>query len=430
LAHWEYTFTIDLMQLGIVPPYGINVLLVRVLAYLCIALSPVTASAQNASPEPELLTYRITGWTNSTSPAENATYAMEHREVQRLLLDIAESPRSRDYVEQALAGSGVSLSDMTANGSLRLEGGRYWLNFSLLTRLDQEIVRSATDKYSQSLANAMLARRAEIESLLKQYDLQGVDPKEVAFAVLGCFSLDWDGLSLSTAKGYLAVPPKRKNGDFFFMAEETGGLSLKRIFWGSNNDRYGEYDITIFGDHFSPRAGLLQVRRQASTSQGMSEEDLGKVVGAMMVALREGPRTSAALAKASGANVSRVEDLLNALEGMGWVAHHGEEYGTRIPVLTQRDKPMVMGLLRIGHEVMQSWLAANYEPFRDSVRGITPVRQRVPYQQTFDQLWHYLFGIANEKLVEKGLFADPYAAGRKPQGNITFVYKDGLNLGW
>jgi len=402
----------------------------RALACLLMVVGSVTPTAQNANPEPELLHYSITGWSRSTSPAENATYAMTHREVQRLLLDIAELPRSRDYVEQALAGSGVLLSDMIANGSLRLEDGRYWLNFSLLTRADQEIVRRATDKYSQSLADAMLARRAEIESLLRQYDLRGVDPKEVAFAVLGCFSLDWDGLNLSTAKGYLAVPPKRKNGEFYFTAEETGELSLKRIFWGSNNARYGEYDIVIFGDQFSPRVGLSYLTLQASTGAGMSEEELGKVVGAMMFELRGGPRTSTALATAAKLKASEAEDLLNGLKSVGWVARHGEEFGARIPVLTEQDKPMVAGLLRIGHEVMQSWLASNYEGFRDSVREITPVRQRVPYKQTFNQLWHYLFGIANEKLVESGLFADPYAPGRRPQGNITFVYKDGLNLDW
>lgn len=105
----------------------------------------------------------MTGWSDSTSPAENATYAMAHREVQRLLLDIAESPRSSDYVDKALSGSGVTLSDMVASRSLRPEGGRYWLNFSLLTRSDQEIVRRPTDQYSQSLADAMLLRRAEID---------------------------------------------------------------------------------------------------------------------------------------------------------------------------------------------------------------------------------------------------------------------------
>lgn len=403
------------------------VLVMRAAVYLAVVLSLVMPPAQDSNPEPYLLNYSITGWSNSTSPAENATYAMTHREVQRLLLDIAEIPRSRDYVEKALSGSGISLSDMIANGSLRLEDGRYWLNFSLLTRGDQEIIRRATDKYSRSLADAMLARRAEIESLLKRYDLQGVNPKEVAFAVLGCFSLDWDGLNLSTTKGYRAASPKRKSGDFYFMAEETGGLSLKGIYWGSNNSRYGAYDITIFGDHFSPRVGLSQVRRQATTVQRMSEQKLGEMVGAIVSALRDGPRTSIALAKAAESTATQVADVLTALEGMGWVSRHGEEYGANIPVLTQKDKAMVKALLRIGHDVMESWLAANYQPFRDSIREITPVRQGVPYEQTFDQLWHYLFGIANGDLVESGLFVDPYAVGRTRQGNITFVYQDGLN---
>jgi hypothetical protein len=402
----------------------------RVLAYLLIALSPVMVLAQDTSPEPELLYYSITGWTSSTSPAENATYAMTHREVQRLLLDIAASPRKRNYVEKALSGSGVSLSDMVANGSLRLEAGRYWLNFSLLTRSDQEIIGRATDRYSQSLADAMLERRTEIESLLRRYDLAGVDPKEVAFAVLGCMSLDWDGLALTTVKGYRAVSPKRKSGEFYVMAEETGGLSLKRIYWGSGNVGYGKYYFTTFGD-LSPRGGLSDIRGKGSTAaQAMSGEELGKAVGAMMFALREGPRTSEALTKAAGTDGSKTEELLNGMESVGWVARQGEEYRARIPVLTQRDKPMVAGLLRIGHEVMDSWLVSNYDLFRSSVREITPMRQGVPYQQTFDQLWHYLFGIANQKLVEGGLFTDPYATGRMQQGYVAFLYEDGLNSGW
>lgn len=94
------------------------------------------------------------------------------------------------------------------------------------------------------------------------------------------------------------------------------------------------------------------------------------------------------------------------------------------------DKPIVAGLLRIGHRVMENWLAANYEPFRSAVREITPVRQNVPYQQTFDQLWHYLFGIANQRLVEAGLFVDPYGQGRVRQGYTAFVYEESLNSGW
>jgi len=136
---------------------------------------------------------------------------MQHLEVLRLLLAAAASPRSRGYVEAALRGSGVSLDDMISNGSLRLEEGRYWLNFGLLRREDQEIIVRAASSYYQRLTDAVLRHRAEIEALLKGYDL---DRKAAAFIVPGCFSLDWDGLNYATSKGYRAQSPKRKSGSF------------------------------------------------------------------------------------------------------------------------------------------------------------------------------------------------------------------------
>jgi hypothetical protein len=59
---------------------------------------------------------------------------------------------------------------------------------------------------------------------------------------------------------------------------------------------------------------------------------------------------------------------------------------------------------------------------------ISPVRNRVPFPVAFDQLWHYLFGIANQKLVEGGLFADPYAPNTPLQGYVPVVYAKGLQV--
>ena len=36
-------------------------------------------------------------------------------------------------------------------------------------------------------------------------------------------------------------------------------------------------------------------------------------------------------------------------------------------------------------------------------------------------IWHYIFGMANQKLVEAGMFADPYAPGRHHSGAIGVV---------
>jgi hypothetical protein len=360
--------------------------------------------------QPSLLNYAITGWSSSNSPAENATYAMEHREVQRLLLDIATEPRAPQYVQKALEGSGVTVSDMVKNGSLRLEGGRYWLNFSLLTRADQEIMRNVAEKYSDSLSAALLKRRGEMEKLLATYDGVGVDRREVAFIVVGCVALDWGGLNLTTAKGYRAAPPKRKNGEFFFMAEEIGGPSLKEIYWGSNSNNNGRYGFLTFGDHYSGRVNL-----QPLVSDG-------EKIGPMMFALRDGPKTAEQLATAARTDRSIADSMLNRLAEIGWVDRQGQLYASGIPVLTARDKDMVSGLLMLSDQVMTAWLSENYTQIRRELSEITPLRQKVPYDQTFDQVWHYLFGTTNRKLVRVGLFADPYAAGRARPGYVSAIY--------
>jgi len=380
------------------------------LAILALAAA-FSATAQNDS----LLNYSITGSSDSTSPTENATYAMQHPEVQRLLLAVAASPRDRDYVEAALRGSGVSLDDMISNGSLRLEDGRFWLNFGLLTRGDQEIILRAANTYSQRLADGVLKRRAEIEALLKGY---GLDRKAAAFIVLGCFSLDWDGLNYATAKGYRAKSPQRKSGSFFVMAEERGGVPLKQIYWGSSNSAYGKFGFTTFGDHFSPRNSTLWALRRQGPAEWRNKpiSEFAQKVGPLMFALRQGPRA------ADG------DGLLEAMAEIGWARKEGALYRAAIPVLTEQDRAMVTGLLRIGRKALEEWFGANYEDLKSALADISPVRNRVPFPVAFDQIWHYLFGIANEKLVEAGLFADPYAPEAAFQGYMPAVYVQGM--GW
>lgn len=362
------------------------------------------------SAQPALLSYSITGWSSSNLPAENATYAMEHREVQRLLLDVAEKPREPEFVQKALAESSVTVSDMVQNGSLRLENGHYWLNFTLLTRTDQEIMRQVAEKYSDLLSVALLKRRGELESLLAGYDAAGVDRREVAFIVVGCLALDWGGLNLTTAKGYRAAPPKRKKGEFFFMAEETGGLSLKEIYWGSNSNTNGMYGFLTFGDHYSERINLQPLVTD------------GDKIGAMMFALREGPKTEEQLADAASMDRPAADSLLRRLVKIGWIDREDQRYVPRIPVLTMRDQDAVFRVMKLCDETMVAWLAENYPRIRDELAGITPMRQKVPYNQTFDQVWHYVFGMTNRKLVRAGLFADPYAAGRVRPGYVAAMY--------
>jgi len=113
---------------------------------------------------------------------------------------------------------------------------------------------------------------------------------------------------------------------------------------------------------------------------------------------------------------------------IGWARKEGALYRAAIPVLTEQNRAMVTGLLRIGRKALEEWFGANYEDLKSALTDISPVRNRVPFPVAFDQIWHYLFGIANEKLVEAGLFADPYAPEAAFQGYMPAVYVQGM--GW
>ena len=100
-----------------------------------------------------------------------------------------------------------------------------------------------------------------------------------------------------------------------------------------------------------------------------------------MFALRDGPRPADA------------DGLLEAMAGIGWARKEGELYRAAIPVLTERHRAMVTGLLRIGRKALEEWFATNYAELKSAVADISPVRNRVPFLVAFDQIWHSYSGL-------------------------------------
>jgi hypothetical protein len=145
-----------------------------------------------------------------------------------------------------------------------------------------------------------------------------------------------------------------------------------------------------------------------------------------MLALRAGPHAARELAKTAGFDESEIERVLALLAEIDYIRKEDGRYTATIPVLTARDKPMKDDVLRISRQVFSNWLAASYDPIREDLANITPLRYSVPYDEVFTQVWHYLFGIANRRLVENGFFADPYARDRKFKGFVPAVWDRSL----
>ena len=406
----------------------------RAAVFILCALAALQCVVFGQSSDTPLLGYSYSGTGKSGVSGHEFSEVMAHHSVQKVLLEVAAVPRNQAFLDEALKGTGVTPEFLQTLRLIRREGDSYVLGFSLFTNADLDKIRAVAEVEGKSLAAAVLARRSEIQGILTRYVLPGVDWKEMAYFILGYASLDNDGLNLMKSKGYIAVPGK----DTYIPSARQigGGGSVRGLYWGSHS-MHMEIALTSFGDHHSvPRHALPDLLWPLKESlQGMDapetlKSDLADAAealilrraGMMMLALRDGDKTDKQLAEAAGLTDEETEKLLELLLHLYYVSKMDGRYRAIIPVLDERDAPMVKELRVLGREVMTKWLEERYKGLTDELSDLTPVSYGVPLSEDFYTVWHYLFGIANRELVAAGLFADPYAADRPFKGFIPAVY--------
>ncbi|MBL8222513.1 MAG: hypothetical protein JNL62_24960, partial [Bryobacterales bacterium] len=237
---------------------------------------------------------------------------------------------------------------------LRRDKDRYTIAFTLLLADDVRRIRVLAEKHARILADSILAHRAEIEQLLATYTTPGVAKGDIAFIVLGCFSLDWDGLAILKAKGLRTGESPHPDGKYVPWAEE-------RI-----ADQFRSYD------------------RSSTTYRGRT------------------------------AYLSFSDGTVHGIPG--------EHPAPQTPVFTRKDQSMVARLRAIGRRAIESWLSTHYHEVRKELAGIAPMRAGVPFEESFNQIWHPIFGRTNALLVEAGLFTDPYAPNRPWRGYTPAIF--------
>ncbi len=397
--------------------------------------------------EPNLLTTGITGSLSSTGTA-NPNVVMRPIEVQRLLLEIAAEPQNRHHAEQALEGGDVTVEDLLALELLREDHGRLLINFSLLTQKDQaEIVRLAS-AHATALAEGFLKRRQELDALLEGRSLQDVPAADYAFILIGCFSLDWDGLRYTDTPKFRAGATHRAGDDVYtpWAREKGDAVSLRGLYWGSHNASAGGINLTTFGDHHAlPRAGFpdltwaLDIETDHLPDEGATAPTMTSVVyrflsqihdavAKVMLSLGSGPKSADELAAATHLDPETMTVLLRLLEEIDYIGVEGSVVHATIPVLTEADRSLVRSVLAIGREVIREWHEEHYDQLAAELGHLTPVKNGVPYNVVYTEVWHFVFGLTNQKLVEAGLLADPYGASRRHKGFIPVVWLPGQQL--
>jgi hypothetical protein len=343
--------------------------------------------------------------------------AIDRLEVQRALLAAAKTPQTASDLTSLLGNSGTTLSDLETLRLVQRQNDRYHIAFTLFPADDVRRSRALAEVQARSLADLVLARRSEIEAALRAYSAPGVDPRDVAFIVLGCFSLDWDGLRITKAKGYRTeTGAARPDGYYVPWAEERIDAPY-RSYCYSSSIYQGEAGTVTVGDGTSDDRSLVSMWR---------DEPRGLALGKMLLAMRNGEATLEGLARAAKVPAPDAKRMLAELSRRQYVRIVGDTYGVNLPVLSQQDRQMVSRLRKIGRDAIEAWLAAHYSKLESELAGLAPARAGVPYAETFNWIWHQVFGRANALLVEAGLFSDPYAEGRTWRRHTPAVFHRAL----
>lgn len=414
---------------------------------LGIALSSLMLGYFRTQEPGNLLSVRIdVPGADSLPKTRNPEYALSLLEIQKLFLEVAQSPKDRPSVEESLSKTEFSIKDILAMGLLREDDNQYVLGFSLFTQDDQQRLRKICQGFAEDLAEIYYMRHAEYLKILDAYSLKEVDSPSLAYVLIGCFSLDWDGLRITRELGYRPSRPP-KNAPFIGWADDRRAQEFqekKGLYWGSHNEYLNNgVAFTTFGDHASlirygfPDIAWQMVRSIRLRLQGASEEmqsALGRVgrrilyeemltpLGNIMLELRKGKSRKAELRDATGLASDQFKDLLTILEDLEYVRKASDGYEAKIPVFSPADQAFIHRLIMKSREMLTAWLEQNFERMKSKLSGLSAYKYGQPLEATFYKIWHEIFGAANRILVEKGIFFNPYGGSRKHEGYLPVVW--------
>ena len=389
----------------------------------------------------------ITG-NNSLEGLQDPVTVASMPEVSELLQAIADKPRNADYIEQSLGDSEVDLPLLVELDLLKPWEGGFAINFNYLTLEDHKYLVTSLAPFAESLAMSYRDRWPEFQSLFSNYNIESVDTGELAYAVIGAMSLDWDGLDITADKNLRITANNLPGGrDFVIWAkEQSSEINVRELYWGSHNATVNGIQFTTFGDHYSlPRFGMpdllwntgSRVAKIGTAPRTLRisfykalapyyQDDFLRDAGAILGVLRDGAATINSISESTGTEKDRTKAILTLLAELQYVKRDKDYFVLATPFFSHLDKPMLDATRALGWQLMNEWLDLNYSKVQAELDQLTARQYDVPYEQLFTQIWHYLFGLANKSLVASGHFADPYGEERISKGMFPFVFKADL----
>jgi hypothetical protein len=414
--------------------------------------------AQSAPPGPPKREF-ITGQAGTLprDPRDLARTYFQRPEVRQLIYALESAPLTERAAEGLLARGETHLNDLLRVQLVRNENGQVHLAFAYFTASDMRRIHAVASRFVPSLIAAYRTHWAALAAAWDRYPIRSVARDQMAFTLVVGVGLNWDGLDILTLhdwrKPVLVSGPGWRYS--FFASEALPGYSYRGYYWGSsafpadlpNIDPPMPAAFASFGDPESdprmnlpdllglPAAQMSAPVRAAAQRLGFRDDpltgpqtlgvDTGRQIGRLLLALRSRSLTAAELQAVLPGD--RVAAELDLLQGIAYLRPGSDgRFALTVPVLGDQDRARLSTVRALNKQLLTQWLERNYAPMRAQLTGLTALRQGVPYEALFTQIWHEIFGLATRELVAAHLVADPYAPTNPAAGSLAMVWKADL----
>ena len=359
----------------------------------------------------------IAGSVNTGDPDHNPFVQLRTPAAQELLSRVARAPQPVHAVEPDLLARLVTLE------ALRVEDGLCYVNFPCLLADDVALLAAVGEEFAARLAALVASELADAGSLAAQCSYPAPGADKIMLILVGCVALDWGGLRLLADGGYCtAAPLKPGNNHYVLFGDETASVVTGAgVYCSSNTSGFGRYAFTSFGggprhcfpDLFWRLTGGPGARLKPSYAAplyaSLGERDVGEWAELLAQVL---------------AGVERDEAAAALLESLAYTRNGA----LNVPLFVAADRHVAEEVKARVSRAVGRWVEAEYEPLRAQLAGLSPNRWGVPYGETFNRVWHAVFGRANGILAEQGIFYDPCGAGGEFEGCLPTVFEQAAQL--
>lgn len=402
-----------------------------------------------AQKNAELISFGVTGSIEKTPDEKNPVRLLKNKHIQQFLLRLSKSPLPLKVFTHKTNQKGIEMNRLIEAGLVVMRNDTCFLNFTLLNERDLSLLHQVSNRYAKSLTALILRDSVFYNSLLKNEKYPPHLQKEALFILIGCFALDWDGLTITDKMGYRTAASENLYGDRYLLWGKVNSSknSIRGLYWGSHNDYLSDVVFTSFGDHYTnPRYALPDMKwkykieynnNHFPTEMKSSFQDMANVyfdsefdnAGKIMFSLYSNPLSQQEITEQfSFTGLSQALKFFTAARYIR-IDSSTNKYHLAIPVFTESHGQMISALRLHIKEKVQAWLNVNYASIRSELETLSCMQHGIDYKIAFTEVWHFLFGYTNKFLCEAGFFVNPESPDRFHSGYVPViwhsnVYKD------